>query len=65
MRATYHVRVFTLTLITLLLLGITKVRNAIEDMLVRLPGRPPARPGGRSRVTRVTVGTRDTQLTTD
>lgn len=64
MMGTYRVRVIILTLITILLSAITRVRCAIEDLLVRLPGRPAARPGSRSRVTQVPVGTRDT-LTTD
>ena len=66
MRATtYRCIAFTFTFVAFLLFGITKVRSAIEDLLVRLPGRPAGRPGGRSRGTRVMVGTRDVQLTTD
>lgn len=65
MRATYRFIAFTFTFVTFLLFGITKVRSAIEDLLVRLPGRPVGRPGGRSRATRVVVGTGDIQLTTD
>ncbi|MDW8478319.1 hypothetical protein R3L02_41970 [Streptomyces scabiei] len=63
----HHVRIYTFAfaLITLVLYGITKVRGVIEDILVWLPGRPAARPGSRSRATRVTLGTRDAQLTTD
>ncbi|MFJ8273782.1 hypothetical protein ACIQ8G_26470 [Streptomyces sp. NPDC094154] len=65
MKTTYQVRVYALTLITIVLATITRVRCAIEDLLVLLPGRPPARPGSRSRVDRLPVGTRDTRLTTD
>ncbi|MGI5518402.1 hypothetical protein [Streptomyces sp. CA-106131] len=47
MGSTYRVRVITLALITILLSAITRVRCAIEDLLVWLPGRPPARPPGQ------------------